>query len=347
MEKIAVILFNLGAPDKLESVQPFLFNLFNDPAIFRMPSFIRKPLAKFVSKKRAPYASGIYAKIGGSSPLLENTEKQAKSLEKVLKKNLKNENIKTFTCMRYWHPMTEEVVENVKKYNPDKVVLLPLYPQFSTTTSDSSINEWKDICEKKGFTAPTKTICCYPVEEGFIDAVTGLIKKELKKAKHKPRLLFSAHGLPKKIVDQGDPYQWQVEKTVHKVLEKLDRESFEQSTICYQSKVGPLEWLGPSLDDEIQRAGKDKVAVAIIPVAFVSEHSETLYELDMEVKEEAIALGIPEYIRIQTVQESKTFIKGLAELVEKIIEFKDNMMSDLPEKVCPPLFSGCPHKNKE
>ena len=344
MEKIAVVLFNLGAPDKLDSVQPFLFNLFNDPAIFRMPGFVRKRLAKFVSKKRAPYASNIYSKIGGYSPLLENTEKQSEALQKQLNKGAKKKEFKTFVCMRYWHPMTDEVVNQVQDYDPDQVILLPLYPQFSTTTSDSSINEWNDVCAKKSYKVPTKTICCYPVEDGFINSVVDLIEDKLNKAKHTPRLLFSAHGLPKKVVEQGDSYQWQVEKTVAKVLEKLDRESFEEAVICYQSKVGPLEWLKPSLDDEIQRAGRDKAAVAVIPIAFVSEHSETLYELDMEVKDEALELGIPEYIRVETVRESSKFIKGLSDLVKKILEFKGNLMSDLPEKVCPPLFTGCPHK---
>ena len=172
--KKAVILFNLGGPDKLESVEPFLFNLFNDPAIISIPSIIRYPLAKFISKKRAPIAKNIYKEIGNKSPILELTQKQAESLEKNLKKN---GDYKCFVVMRCWRPRASEVIKKVKEYNPEEIILLPLYPQYSASTSGSSINEWKDLCKKENYQVKTKTICCYPTENSFLESHVNLIKK--------------------------------------------------------------------------------------------------------------------------------------------------------------------------
>jgi len=263
--KRAVILFNLGGPDKLENVEPFLFNLFNDPAIINIPSIFRYPLAKFISKRRAPIAKSIYKEIGDKSPILELTQDQAKSLEKNL---LEKGNYKCFVAMRCWHPRAFNVIKKVREYNPEEIILLPLYPQFSTSTSGSSINEWKELCKKENYKVKTKTICCYPTESNFIESHTSLIKNTLLTIKNKNfKLIFSAHGLPENKIKRGDPYQWHVEETVKKIVEKLESENLNY-VISYQSRVGPLKWIGPSTDEEIIKYSKEKKGIVIVPVAF-------------------------------------------------------------------------------
>ena len=246
--KKAVILFNLGGPDRLASVEPFLFNLFNDPAIISIPSIFRYPLAKFISKKRALIAKNIYKEIGNKSPILELTQNQAKSLENNL---LKKGDYKCFVVMRCWHPRASNVIKKVREYNPEEIVLLPLYPQFSASTSGSSINEWNDLCRKENYKVKTKTICCYPTENNFIVSHIFLIKKTLETVKNNNfKLIFSAHGLPESKIKKGDPYQWQVEETVKEIMSKLKNENLNH-VISYQSRVGPMKWIGPSTDEEI------------------------------------------------------------------------------------------------
>ena len=243
--KKAVVLFNLGGPDKLESVEPFLFNLFNDPAIISIPSIIRYPLAKFISKRRTPIAKNIYKEIGNKSPILELTQNQAKSLENSL---LKKGDYKCFVVMRCWHPRAENVIKEVKEYNPEEIILLPLYPQYSASTSGSSIKEWNDLCKRENYKIKTKTICCYPTESNFLESHANLIKKTIKNLENNNfKLLFSAHGLPEIKIKKGDPYQWQVEQTVEGIMSKLTNENPDH-IICYQSRVGPLKWIGPSTD---------------------------------------------------------------------------------------------------
>ncbi len=209
--RTAVVLFNLGGPDRPDSVEPFLFNLFRDPAIISVPQPFRWLLAKLISGKRAPIAREIYAQIGGGSPLLDLTKEQAAALETACD-GLGE--VKTFICMRYWHPMSAETVRDVKEFAPDKIILLPLYPQFSTTTTGSSFKDWHRSAKKLGLKAPTVEICCYPEAEGWIDAQAALIAEAYEKAVQdpKPRILFSAHGLPEKVIAAGDPYQWQVNR---------------------------------------------------------------------------------------------------------------------------------------
>jgi protoporphyrin/coproporphyrin ferrochelatase len=309
--KVAIILFNLGGPDSLDAVQPFLRNLFGDPAILRLPTLIRSPLARFLSSRRTAKARAIYAKIGGSSPILGQTEAQARALEEALgKDDDQGHDWRGYVCMRYWHPMTEAVVRSVKRFAPDRIVLLPLYPQFSTTTTASSFKEWNDTAR---FTVPTKTIDSYPTEPGFIAASVELVKQGLADAGAGPRrVLFSAHGLPEWVIKAGDPYQAEVEQTAKAIADGLGEIDW---SICYQSRVGPLKWIGPSTDAEIRRAGADKVAVVIYPLAFVSEHSETLVELDIDYRLLAKEVGIPTYIRVPTVGTHPLFIAGLAKLV--------------------------------
>ena len=202
--KKAVILFNLGGPDKLENVEPFLFNLFNDPAILNLPTFFRYPLAKLISKRRTPIAKKIYEELGGSSPILKLTKDQSDSLEKSLNKNEKKNEYKCFVVMRCWHPRADEVIKNVKSYNPEEIILMPLYPQYSAATSGSSIKEWNDVCKKNNYKIKTSIICCYPTDKNFINAHTKEINKKIK-GLNNYKLIFTAHGLPEKNIKKGDP----------------------------------------------------------------------------------------------------------------------------------------------
>ena len=337
-KKIAVILFNLGAPDNMKAVEPFLFNLFFDKHIIRSPLIFRFLLARFISKKRAKTASGIYEMMGGKSPLFENTLKQAKSLEKNLQDLGK---FKCFIAMRYWNPMSMEVAKAVKTWNPDEIILLPLYPQFSTTTTLSSFREWQKVCNKINFKKPTYRLCCYPKNSGFINAAAELLEDSLKKIKDKKnyRILFTAHGLPKKIIRDGDPYQWQIEQTVKAIISQI--KNIPESVICYQSRVGRMEWIKPYTEDEIIRAGMQGKSIIIMPVAFVSEHSETLVELDHEYYELAKENHVKNYVRIGTVSEDKKFILGLKAEIENIIAQKQPLNRSIENISCPESFSDC------
>jgi ferrochelatase len=333
--KKAVILFNLGGPDKPESVEPFLFNLFNDPAIINIPSIFRYPLAKFISKKRAPIAKNIYKEIGNKSPILELTQDQAKSLENNLSKK---GDYKCFIVMRCWHPRASNVIKKVREYNPEEIILLPLYPQYSASTSGSSINEWCDLCKKENYNVKTKTICCYPTENNFIASHISLINKTLKAIEDNNfKLIFSAHGLPKSKIKKGDPYKWQVEETVKKIVSNLENENLNY-VISYQSRVGPLKWIGPPTNEVIIKYSKEKKGIVIVPIAFVSEHSETLVELDIEYKKLAEKNGCSFYKRVAALGTEENFIKGLTELVLKQ-ETRGNFISS---SICPNKYVKCP-----
>jgi ferrochelatase len=313
--RLAVVLMNLGGPDSLDAVRPFLRNLFSDPAIIRLPWPLRPLLAEVISRKRNKKARKIYQQMGGASPILSNTNAQRLSLCQLLRKQLPGKKVEVFVAMRYWHPFTKEVVRKVKEFRPDKVVLLPLYPQFSTTTTGSSFAEWhREVC-RQGLTAPTQDIKSYPQDPSFIEAHVDLITPWIEKAAvyGKSRILFSAHGLPQKVVDEGDPYEAQIHQTIEEILKKLPPEI--ESTVCYQSKVGPLKWLGPSTEEEIKRAGQDKVPIIVVPISFVSEHSETLVELDRDYRSLAAAVGVPFYGRVSTLSDHPAYIQALAGLV--------------------------------
>lgn len=338
--RVAVILFNLGGPDKPESVQPFLFNLFQDPAIIGVPQPFRWMLAKLISSRRAPIAQEIYEHIGGKSPLLELTTEQANALEA----NCEDVGeVKAFICMRYWHPMSPEVVANVKEFAPDKIILLPLYPQFSTTTSGSSIEDWLKRAKRAGLTAPTVEVCCYPREQGWIDAQAKLVGEMYENVcgGKKPRVLFSAHGLPKKVIEKGDPYQWQVEQTSAAVAQQMNIDGLDW-VVCYQSRVGPLEWIGPSTEDEIARAGADNVPLIVVPIAFVSEHSETLVELDIEYGELAEEAGVPAYHRVPAVGTHPDFVQAIGDLVRRAVDHSGTCISGEGGRICPGHHNQCP-----
>ena len=332
MIKRAVVIFNLGGPDKPSAVQPFLFNLFNDKAIINLPKPIRWILATIVSKRRAPIAKQIYAELGGGSPILNLTNQQARKLEKSLNPD-GEKNTKVFIAMRYWHPMTLETAISVQKFDPDEVILLPLYPQYSGTTTGSSLNEWNFSANKIKLNKPTKTICCYPIDDAVVQSQSDLLVKEIAKTRKEIRVLFSAHGLPKKIIEKGDPYQLQVEKTAEAIAKKtkLDNDSWN---ICYQSRVGPLEWIGPSLDDQLKRASIDKIGVIVLPIAFVSEHSETLVELDIEYRKLAEDLNVPYYGRVPAIGTHPNFIDGLKDLIDKAIVSESSVISGRGNPIC-------------
>jgi ferrochelatase len=312
--RIAVVLMNLGGPDRLEAVQPFLFNLFSDPAILRLPALVRLPLARIIAWRRGRIAQEIYRKLGGGSPLLANTEAQARALETLL-----GPQHRCFVAMRYWDPTSEHTAREVADWAANEVVCLPLYPQFSTTTTGSSLAAWRSSATRHGIACPTRVVCCYPSDPGFVEAIAGLIRPALDAAaghEKLPRVLLTAHGLPKRIVQTGDPYPNQVETTAAAVIGALNRPGLDW-TVCYQSRVGPLEWIGPATDDEIRRAGKDKVPVVVAPISFVSEHSETLVELDLDYRDLAAASGVPAYHRVPTVGTEPGFIQSLATLVRR------------------------------
>ena len=343
--KKAIILFNLGGPDKLENVEPFLFNLFYDPAILNLPKFLRYPLAKLISNRRAPIAKKIYQELGGASPILKLTIDQSNSLEKKLNKEDRNNKYKCFIVMRCWHPRAENVINEVKNFNPEEVILLPLYPQYSAATSGSSIKEWHDVCKKNNYNVKTSTICCYPTEANFIDAHIEEIHKKIKDLKNY-KLIFSAHGLPEKNIKKGDPYQWQVEQSVNEIVKKLNLENLDW-ILSYQSRVGPLKWIGPSTEDVIVENSKIGKKIVLIPIAFVSEHSETLVELDIEYKELADKNGCVEYLRIPALGVNNNFIAALSNLV---LNKEGNKLTEklFPPKIqCPSNFKKCPCLNHE
>lgn len=314
--KLAIVLFNLGGPDSPEAVQPFLRNLFCDPAIISLPGIVRIPLARLIAKRRAPIAREIYAQIGGRSPIFEETRKQGDALEAALSGD--GVEAKAFIAMRYWHPFSDGAARAVEAFQPDKIVLLPLYPQYSTTTTASSLKDWTRAAKKAGLTAPASHVCCYPTEAGFVAATVAHIRAAMTDARKDIayRLLVSAHGLPKRTIQRGDPYQRQVEQSVAAVVAALDMPGLE-AQVCYQSRVGPLEWIGPATNDEIRRAARDGKGVIVAPIAFVSEHSETLVELDIEYRKLAEEVGVPDYRRAATAGVHPDFIAGLAGLVRQ------------------------------
>ena len=343
--KKAIILFNLGGPDKIESVEPFPFNLFNDPAILNLPTFLRYPLAKLISNRRAPVTKKIYEELGGASPILELTKEQSSALEAKLNQSNSENEYKCFIVMRCWHPRAKEVVKEVQLFDPEEIILMPLYPQYSAATSGSSIKEWKDVCKKNNYNIKTSTICCYPTDQNFINAhVKEIIEKTRDLKNYK--LIFSAHGLPEKNIKKGDPYQWQVEQSVKKIVEKLDDKSLDW-ILSYQSRVGPLKWIGPSTEDVIVENSKIGKHIVLVPIAFVSEHSETLVELDIEYKQLADANGCKNYTRVPALGINEDFIRAMSELIIRKEEYKFNEQLYPPKIHCPSNFKKCPCLNYE
>lgn len=330
--RLGVVLFNLGGPDTLDAVQPFLTNLFSDKAIIRAPGFIRWPLARFIASRRRAYAQSIYASIGGGSPIVPQTEAQAEALTQALAGV--GIEAKTVIAMRYWHPRADEAARTLAAWRPDRVALIPLYPQFSTTTTASSLAEWRGAAKRAGLDAPDAAICCYPLEAGFVAAYGDLLKQGLAEVPDGavPRIIFSAHGLPERIVRAGDPYPLQVEAGAKAIAAAAGAEGVA-SIVTYQSRVGPLKWIGPDTDAEILATANAGQAPVVVPLAFVSEHSETLYELDQVYRKAALEAGAPAYLRVPAVGTHPAFIGGLAALVRQTLG-RDGIAPD-------PAWPGC------
>ena len=338
MSRIAVVLFNLGGPDGLGSVRPFLFNLFRDPAIIGAPALIRYPLAAFISRTREKSAQANYALMGGASPLLPETKKQALALQTLLAEERPADEVKVSIAMRYWKPFASETAKAIAEFEPDELVLLPLYPQFSTTTSASSLKDWSKVYRGSG---RSRSVCCFPTAAGVIEAHAKSIRQTWETA-GKPsglRLLFSAHGLPEKVIEDGDPYQAQINATSAAIARLLPELS--DWKVCYQSRVGPLKWLGPSTETEIRRAGDEGKGVLICPVAFVSDHIETLVELDQEYAEIAHGVGCTPYLRAPALGVDTSFIAALASAVNSALMRPSGTGPD-GSWVCPSAHTRCP-----
>lgn len=312
-KRIGVVLFQLGGPDRLEAVEPFLYNLFCDPDILDLPFgwLARRPLAKWISMRRAKKVAKAYAEIGGGSPIRELTERQAQALERELSAHV---DARVVVAMRYWKPFTADAVRALNEYGPEEIVLLPLYPQFSFSTTGSSLKEWQRQFPNAG--CPVHTVRSFHDHPKLIEAFVENIHTSLAQfaEPEKVHFVFSAHGLPVSFIERGDPYQQQVEETVQRVMQHGGWNN--PHVLCYQSKVGRQQWLEPSLDDTIARLGADGVtSVLVIPISFVSEHIETLHELNIEAREEAEAVGIRNFAVMPALNDSPTFIAALTELV--------------------------------
>jgi len=343
MSKTAIVLFNLGGPDGPDTVKPFRVNLFSDKAIIRAPIFIRFWLSRLIAASSAKAAAENYARMGGKSPLLELTTRQARALEGVM-----GDEAKTFIAMRYWHPFAGEAAAAIKEYDPDRIVLLPLYPQFSTTTTGSSLSDWHEAAAKAGLVKPTTTVCCYFSDPAYINSIAALVDEGIAEAKAslapgiRLRLLFSAHGLPESIVKAGDPYQQEVEASVAAVMAALADKDVE-SLVCYQSRATPQKWLSPSTIEAIEEAGRDQVAVLLVPIAFVSDHIETLVELDIENRELAEENHVPGYFRAKVPNDDPAFIAALADIIRRAVAAGDGLCSEQPgRRSCDTVHKDCP-----
>ncbi len=340
--KVAVVMLNLGGPDSKEAIKPFLMNFFMDKNIIRLPLLFRWMLAKLISIRRSKREAGeSYGELGDKSPLLENSQAQAKALQQKLITD--GHQFKTFVCMRYWHPMSAQMVREVRDWGAEKIVIVPLYPQYSTTTTKSSLEQWNQEMRDIGMDIPTSIVGCYHVNEGFIKSSAANIVVEYNRALsdgyEAPRVLFSAHGLPEKIIKDGDPYQWQCEQGAAAIADAMGVENLDWQ-ICYQSRVGRLKWIGPSVGEALELATADEKAVVIYPHAFTQEHVETLVELDIEYREEAEKMGQRGYYRARTVGTNAVFIDGLAQMVIAHLD-KEGIAAEGGVCPCPELFNEC------
>lgn len=334
MSRLAVVLFNLGGPDRPEAVRPFLRNLFSDPAILPAPAPVRFLLSRYIAGRRAAPAREAYERLGGASPLLEQTEAQAKALAAALAEA--GRDARCFVAMRYWHPRAAAVLPAVRDWQPDEIVALPLYPQFSTTTSGSSLAEWRKLA---GANAGLRVLCCHPLLAGLIEAWAEPLAAAIRRARAAApvQVLFTAHGLPERVIAKGDPYAWQVEQTAEALRAaaeaRLDEHDGIDWRVTWQSRATPEKWLQPDTRAEVKAAASEGLALVLAPVAFVSEHSETLVELDIEYRAVAERAGAAAWERVATPRTAPSYIEGLAALV----------LDRRPRKrLCPASCTGCP-----
>jgi len=311
--RVGVVLFQLGGPDTLAAIEPFLYNLFCDPDIIDFPfaRIGRKPLAKLISTTRARKVQHHYATIGGGSPIRRFTERQARALEAELTR--RGLDARCFVAMRYWHPFTGEAIAKLQAAHCDEVVLLPLYPHYSSTTTGSSLNEWQRLFRGD---VPVHNVGSFYRHPMYLDAVIEKIEEALARfrAPERAQIVFSAHSIPMSVIAKGDPYQQQIEETVRLLMERGGWPNPHR--LCYQSKVGASKWLQPSLHRTLHDLAAEKVReVCIVPVAFVSDHVETLGEIDHEAREEAQRLGIRQFEMSAGLNDSAKFIAALGQLV--------------------------------
>jgi protoporphyrin/coproporphyrin ferrochelatase len=315
--RVGVILFQLGGPDTLEAIEPFLYNLFCDPDIIDFPfaRIGRKPLAKLISVTRSKKVQHHYATIGGGSPIRRHTERQARALEA----ELRDQGIDAycFVAMRYWHPFTQEAIARLRAVDCDEIILLPMYPQYSSTTTGSSLNEWQRLFSDE---IPVHSVEHFYQNPGYLDAMIEKINEALDRfpADGQPTILFSAHGVPMSVIERGDPYQRQIEETVRLVVERGGWSNPHR--LCYQSKVGASRWLQPSLRQTLRQISAEGVReVCVVPIAFVSDHVETLGEIDHEAREQARRLGIQQFEMSAGLNDSPKFIRALGQMVQEAL----------------------------
>jgi ferrochelatase len=317
--KTGVVLFQLGGPDSIEAIEPFLYNLFCDPDIIDFPfaKLARKPLAKLISTSRAKHVAHHYAEIGGKSPILDFTRRQAVALERELRRDL---DAKVVIAMRYWHPMTSAAVAEMAAYGPDEMVLLPLYPQYSKTTTGSSLNEWNRCYEQAKACSRIRIVETFYEDPAYLDSVVAGINSCLDGVDLADLdIVFSAHSVPVAVIEAGDPYQRQIEHTVDLVWERGGWPARRHT--CYQSKVGASKWLRPSMHETVKKlAAAGSKHILVVPISFVSDHVETLHEIDIEHREQARELGITDYRMMPGLNDSQDFIQALAGLVRAQVE---------------------------
>jgi ferrochelatase len=323
-KKIAVILFQLGGPENQAAVEPFLYNLFCDPDIINFPGafLARKTLAKFISTRRSKVVAEHYAEIGGGSPIRRLTEQQGRALEAALRPHL---SVRTMVAMRYWHPLTQEAIEALESKPYDELVLLPLYPHYSLATTGSSLKEWNRLYQPK---VPVHVIDHFFDHPDYLAAIVERINAVLMRLPRpeEVHLVFSAHGLPVALVKKGDPYPNQIHATV-KLVRELGGWS-NPHTLCFQSKVGPQKWLQPSLTDTIKEMAQGGIKrVLVIPISFLTEHIETLHEINIEARKEAELLGLSEFHMMPALNDSPLLIRALADLVLRSVGIRDGVAS--------------------
>ncbi len=315
-KKIGVVLFQLGGPDRLEAVEPFLYNLFCDPEIinFMGAGIARKPLARLIASRRAQVVREHYAAIGGGSPIMELTNRQARALTAALQPDV---DARVVVAMRYWHPLTEDAIAELRGESLEQLILLPLYPHYSFATTGSSLKEWQRLYRGNGLSSFVKMINDFHDNPLYIAALAERVNESLR-ALDQPEgvhLLFSAHGLPLSLIEKGDPYPGQIEETMKLVLAAGGWSNL--SSLCYQSRVGRQKWLEPSLTGTIDKLAFGGVRrLLVIPISFVTEHIETLYEINIEARERAQERGITEFHMMTSLNDSPTFIQALADLVK-------------------------------
>lgn len=343
LPRVAIVLFNLGGPDRPEAIAPFLRNLFSDPAVLPVPWPIRPLLGRYIAHLRLPGARASYAHLGGRSGLLVATERQGAALAAALPEL----EARTFIAMRYWHPMSRTAARAVAAWDPDDIVLLPLYPQYSLATTGSSLTAWHEAAAAAGLAKTTRTICCWHSDPAFVASLAAILRKSLATAHAELppgvplRVLYSAHGLPKRIVAAGDPYRMQIEATVAHVQAVLgaDVPDFQ---VAFQSRATPEPWLEPSTANEIRRAGAEHTALLVVPIAFVSEHSETLVEIDIEYRKLAEKVGVPAWFRAPAPGTDAGFIAALAGLVRQVRERPPGLSELSGVGPCGAAYPKCP-----